>query len=233
MEDDLSKGKLIEGFQRFHNKYYETGARLMEKLAKEGAHPDFFIINCIDPRNGADIVFDSPPGQQFIHSQMAAIIPPYDATKTSELEASLSYAIDSKKIKHLIIMGHSNCGGCAALVDGTTDKFIESWVKTAEKAKEAATDKVGTKDHDALWQETERQVVVMSLQNILEYPFVKQAVKEGRLTVNGWLFDLEKGTLNEYDPASKAFRKLDVPANDNGQAAPKQSLSKKHRPPAP
>lgn len=229
----MNKGDLIKGFQRFHKKHYETGARLMEKLAKEGAHPDFFVINCIDPRNGADLVFDADPGQQFIHSQMAAIIPPYDANKTSELEASLSYAIDSKHIKHLIIMGHSNCGGCAALVDGTTDQYITAWVKTAEKAKDAATAKVGTKDHDALWHETERQVVVMSLQNILEYPFVKQAVKEGRLTVNGWFFDLEKATLNEYDPAAKTFRKLEVPANDDKQAAPKQSPSKKQRPPAP
>ncbi len=182
----------------------------MEKLAKDGAHPDFFVINCIDPRNGADLVFDAQPGQQFIHSQMAAIIPPYNANRQCEVGASLSYAIDTKKIKHLIVMGHSLCGGVSALVDGTSDHYIDSWTKMAGQAKTAAKTKVGANDHTVLQHETERQVVIMSLRNLMEYPMVKKALQEGRLTVNGWFFDMEKGTLHEYNPATKAFKQLNI-----------------------
>ena len=223
----MPKKKLVDGFNRFRGKYYEGGERLMEKLAREGAKPGFFIINCIDPRNGADIVFDAEPGQQFVRSQMAAIIPPYDAKKRPEISASLSYAIDTKKIEHLIIMGHSQCGGVAALVDGTSDHYIEAWVKTALKAKQVAEKNTGAKDETALLRETERQVVIMSLKNLMEYPMVKKALQEGRLTVDGWFFDLEKGALHEYLPATNDFRQLS-PAPPSAAA-----IIKPHRPPPP
>jgi len=227
----MPKKKLVDGFNRFRAKYYEGGARLMEKLAREGAHPDFFIINCIDPRTGADLVFDAEPGQQFVRSQMAAIIPPYDAKKRPEISASLSYAIDTKKVEHLIVMGHSQCGGVAALVDGTSDQYIESWVKLAMQAKHAAaanTD-IDHKDKAAVLRETERQVVIMSFKNLMEYPMVKKAVQEGRLTVDGWFFDLEKGTLHEYKPATNEFKQL------NTVEPPPAAVVKKppHRPPPP
>jgi len=215
--------KLVDGFNRFRAKYYDSGEHLMEKLAKEGAQPDFFIINCIDPRNGADLVFDAKPGQQFVHSQMAAIIPPYDANQQSEISASLSYAIDTKKIKHLIVMGHAQCGGVAALVDGTSDHYIGAWVKTALQAEQAAEAVTGTKDAAALRRETERQVVIMSLRNLTEYPMVKKALQEGRLTVNGWFFDLEKGALHEYRPAKNEFVQLSA-------ATPPLPKKRPHRP---
>lgn len=209
---------LIDGFERFRGKYYDNGAQLMQKLVEEGPRSDFYIINCIDSRNGADLVFDAKPGQEFIHSQMGSIVPPYDEYGMREFNASLHYVIDVKNIKHVIIMGHSHCGGCAALVDKTTDPLIAPWVELAHGAAEKAEEKVGTDDHDALARETERQIVIQSLRNILEYPMVKQAVADGRITVNGWYFDMKNGIMHEYDPQADSFKRL----NSVAQAQPKQ-----------
>jgi carbonic anhydrase len=210
--ENMPRQKLIDGFNRFRNKHYENGTRLMEKLAREGAQPEFFIVNCIDPRNGADLVFDAEPGQQFIHSQMAAIIPPFNANIMPELNASLSYAADAKKIQHLIIMGHTQCGGVAALAGGTNDAYISTWVKMAEEAKQRAAKKLGAAaDEKSLQAETERQIVMMSVENVLEYPMIKKAVADGRLTVNGWLFDLEKGALHQYQPETGSFAQISAP----------------------
>ncbi len=214
---------LTEGFNRFRCKHYENGAGLMKKLVRNGAHPDFYIINCIDPRNGADVVFDAPPGQQFLRQQMGAIIPPYDAAKQAELAAALSYAIDTKKIKQLVIMGHSQCGAVGALVEGTTDPLINDWVQMAADAKTLAEKKVGLTDKEALLRETERQTVIMSFKNVMEYPMVKKAVAEGRLAVSGWYFDMEKGALHEYDPKKAAF----------SQIAPKPAAPQKPKTPKP
>lgn len=233
----MPRKKLVDGFNRFKDKFYQPdGKGLMDKLAREGAWPDFFIINCIDPRNGADIVFDALPGQQFAHSKMAAIIPPFDKDKQPGLNASLSYAAENKKIKHLIIMGHSQCGGVSALVHGTDDPYIKNWMSTAAEARKAAEAKAGTADLNALQRETEQQVVIMSYKNVLEYPMVKKAVQEGRLTVNGWFFDMEKGTLLEYKPDKGTFEQI------SGMTYPKQQASfknhkkqkkKPHNPPSP
>lgn len=215
----MPRSKLIEGFNRFRKKYYESGEKLMEKLAREGATPEFFVINCIDPRNGADIVFDTQPGQQFIRSQMAAIIPPYKAGEQPELYASLSFAANHKKIKHIIIMGHSLCGGIAALVEGTDDGYISAWVGMAREARELARHKVGDKDLAALERETEKQVIIKSLQNLTEYPMIKNALASGDITINGWFFDMRNGSLHEYDPNMGDFRQLSPPPVTKSPAA--------------
>ncbi len=216
---------LTEGFNRFRDKYYGHGKDLMKKLVAGGANPDFFIINCIDPRNGADVVFDAPPGQQFLRQQMGAIIPPYDPATQAELSAALSYAIDAKKVKHLVIMGHSQCGAVGALVGGTADPLIDSWVKMAADAKRLAEQKVGAGDKEALLRETERQTVIMSLNNLMEYPMVKKAVAEGRLTVSGWYFDMAKGALHDYDPKKAAFTQIAPPPA--AQKAPAKSARRR------
>lgn len=217
----MARTKLIDGFNRFRNKHYENGDHLMEKLVKEGAHPEFFIINCIDPRNGADLVFDAQPGQEFIRSQMAAIIPPYKEGAQPELCASLSYAANHKKIKHIIVMGHSQCGGIAALVEGTKDPYIQAWVEVAQQAREVAKQKVGVTDTAALERETEKQVVIQSIHNLMEYPMIRKALQEGLVTINGWFFDMGAGTLHEYQPDKGIFRQLNkVPTAPKAQKPP-------------
>lgn len=208
-----SRDALIEGFGRFHNKYYNASG-LMKKLVREGARPDFFVINCIDPRNGAEHVFDCEPGMLFEDSQMAAIVPPYEAGKNRELTAALTYAIDVLQIKHLIIMGHSHCAGCEALVSGAAEENgcqIGSWIGVAQEALQIAKLKAGNAGREALLRETEKQIVIHSLANILGYRAVRKAFLEGRLTLNGWYFEMERGALHEYDPSIAGFRQIAGP----------------------
>ena len=205
--------KLIEELQQLQKKSSEKSAPLTEELSGEGTNPDVFFINCIDPCTDANLVFDAAPGQQFVRSQVAAFIPPYDEKNPSELGASLSYAINTGKIKHLIIMGHSHCDALAALINGeTSGHYLDSWVKMASRAKKTAGNKTSVKNKTiALQRETERQVVIMSLKNLMEYPMVKKALQgKDPLTVNGWFFDMENGALHEYEPAAKAFKPLDL-----------------------
>lgn len=208
-----SRNALIEGFGRFHNKYYSTDG-LMKKLVREGARPEFFVINCIDPRNGAENVFDCEPGTLFEDSQMAAIVPPYEAGKNRELTAALTYAVDVLQIKHLIIMGHSHCAGCEALVSGAAEEdgcHIGSWIGVAREALQIAKLKAGNAGREVLLRETEKQIVIQSLANVLDYRVVRKAFLEGRLTLNGWYFEMERGALHEYDPAIAAFRQIAGP----------------------
>lgn len=219
MKDE--KKRLIDGFERFYKKYYQDGNQLMKKLTQSpaGAQPDFFVINCIDPRNGADTVFDCPPGTLFADPQMAAIVPPVEPGRTRELKAALRYAVDVKKVKHVIIMGHSQCGGCQALIDDINDENISLWIDIAKEAFEKAKKKVGDTDAKKLQRATEQQIVIQSLKNLLGYNVIKNAFKEGRLTVSGWYFEMESGTLHEYDPHSGAFQQIAGPGKTKTQPA--------------
>jgi len=200
--------KLLDGFKRFQKKYYED-SNCMAQLAKDGAHPDFFIIYCMDPRSGADVIFDSEPGALFGKRPMAAFIPPYDTKKpASNMAASLNYAIKNKAIKHIVVVGHTECGGISALVDHVTDRDINGWVSLARPAYDRACELVGSDDREALCRETEKQAIILSLSNLMTYEAVKQAMDTRQITLNGWLFDITEGALYGYVPDTEKFEKL-------------------------
>lgn len=210
---------LTNGFERFRSQYYIEGEAegLMEELVRKGADPDFLMITCIDPRSGGDLVFNSLPGQQFNHPQMGAVVPPWEFAPP-ELRGTVDYAVNQKKVKHLVIMGHSQCGGVKALVAQLDDENIGPWMQTARDALEAAKAKVGTADSEKLHSETERQVIIQSVKQVLDYPMVAKAVEEGRLTVSGWYFDMKNAQLMEYDFAADVFKQITLPTATEAQA---------------
>ena len=197
--------RLLDGFKKFRKKYYED-SNLMEELVKNGANPDFFIVHCIDPRSGANKLFHASPGVLFGDRVMAALVPPYE--EGSDFAASLSYAVEHKKVKHIIILGHTHCGGIEALVKGVQDKEIKGWMGKAQHAFDRAKAKVKGGDTHALCAETERQAVILGLKNLMSYPAVKKAFIKGDITLNGWLFDMEHGDILSYDAGKDTFESL-------------------------
>ena len=214
--------KLLRGFKIFREKYYENST-LMQDLVKKGAQPDFFVIHCIDPRSGAGTVFNSDPGSLFGNRVMAALVPPYKTG--SSMAASLSCAIKDKKVKHVIILGHTHCGGIKALVEGSDDKSITLWMDKAKTAFKRAKSKVSSKDKHKLCAETEKQTIILGLKNLLSYPDVKQAFEAGSITLNGWLYDLESGDILGYDPGKDEFISLMNNFANGVQNLPAQDIS--------
>jgi len=197
--------KLLRGFESFYQKYYED-SDLMDKLVHSGANPEFFIIHCIDPRSGAGKLFDADPGTLFGDRVMAALVPPYK--KGSDFSASFSYAIKQKQIKHLIILGHTECGGIQALAQDIDDPEIAGWMKHNKKAFKKASKTLPDGHEQAILRETERQAIILSLKNLLTYPVVKQAFLDGKITLNGWLFDMKAGAIFGYEAGNGNFERL-------------------------
>jgi carbonic anhydrase len=201
---------LTEGFKEFYSKNYQAPDACMPELVKNGANPDYFIIHCIDPRCSADTIFNAKPGTFFGDRVMAALVPPYE--KGNEFAASLRYAIDYKKIKHLIVLGHTKCGGVEALVTSLEDETISGWMNKASPALQNAKEKITDNNHEALCEETEKQVILFSLDNLLTYPSVKKAIDENRITIDGWLFNMEEGAIYSYDPTREEFINISSPS---------------------
>lgn len=200
--------KLLEGFKAFRQDNYEDHD-IMPRLVADGAHPDIFMIACIDPRSGPSSIFKAEPGAMFGDRVMAALVPPYNPNDPlSEIGASLTYAVDFKKVKDIIIMGHTECGGIEALVTHLDNKDISGWMGTAKMALERAANVVGDKDTKELCRETERQAVIMGMRNLMTYPSVQKAVKSGNLRIKGWMFDMKEGQILEYDLDKKSFEPL-------------------------
>jgi len=186
--------KLIDGFKSFRETYYEQQPGFYQSLVDHGQQPDVMVIACSDSRVNPSIIAKAGPGELFILRNVANLVPPYEPDSHYHgTSAAIEYAVRDLAVEHIIVLGHSHCGGIRCLCEGSGQKpdreFIHDWMSIAVQAKDE-----GLHDESRLRQ-VERQAVRVSLQNLLTFPWVKNHVENGSLQLHGWWFDLEKGAL--------------------------------------
>ena len=213
--------RLSSGFRRFQHRWYHPEEPLFQEL-RSGQKPLALVIACSDSRVDPVLLTDSRPGDLFILRNVANLVHPYvPGGGALSQNAALEYAVKHLKVQDIIVMGHACCGGIKALVsararilageflpEAEEDEFIGPWVSVAVRAlEEAEKELAGTSLADKA-RACELWSVRLSLANLLTFPWVKEAVDEGRLVLHGWYFDLQSGELLEFDPKEQAFRPL-------------------------
>lgn len=197
MTDELIKG--AAEFKRYH---YEGDEALMSQLVEEGQSPRYFIVSCIDSRCNPGTVFRAKPGTFFSHKAMGAIVRPYK--QGTALAAALQFALKYNKVEIIIVLGHTQCGAIKALAEDIDDEEISSFVNVARHGLEKA--KACCSDHGVILAQTERETVLESAENLKSYPSVARALKDGRVQIKSWQFDMKTGDLLEYDDDTKKFK---------------------------
>lgn len=205
--------KLIEGFLKFRKDAYGHPDALMPQLVKDGQTPEYFIISCIDSRGNPGTIFRPAPGTFFAHKAMGAIVRPYK--KGTALAAALQFALKYNQVKEIIILGHTGCGAVKALVEKLDDDEISSFVDVAKVGLHRAQERCnGVCSHDELLRHAEEEIVLESMRNLKSYPSVYVALAENRLSIRGWLFDMEHGQILQYDAETKEFIKITKEAQE-------------------
>jgi carbonic anhydrase len=202
---------LITGFRRFQSAYYGEERELVDRLVKQGQTPKIMVVACCDSRVDPAIVTDCDPGDLFVVRNVANLVPPYEEGGGYHgTSAALEFAVRCLHIEHVIVMGHARCGGIRALLgdirfeDGA-GQFITPWMSIVEEARREATTSHANGDTESRAVACEQAAVRVSVRNLMSFPFVRDAVAAGRLRLHGWYFDLDRGELHGYDPATGRF----------------------------
>jgi carbonic anhydrase len=200
--------RLIGGFKRFQQQYFGDDKRLYESM-KEGQPAKILMIACCDSRVDPAILTDCNPGDLFIVRNVANLVPPCEnGGDYHGTSAALEYAVNDLKVENIIVMGHANCGGIKALWndDGTTtSQFIQPWVSIAQSAKDEVAVTHAEHDTAAKLVACEQAAILVSLKNLLSFPFIKDRVEKGNLNLYGWYFDMRLGELFSYCPTQNLF----------------------------
>src|SRR3972149_3886565 len=125
--------KLKAGFKQFRKYYFEENPELYRQLTEKGQTPKALIIACCDSRVHPAHVMDTDPGDIFVVRNVANLVSPYvDDGKTHGTSAAIEFAVKHLRVPHVIIMGHSQCGGIRALMESTGGGdmhiFIDPWM---------------------------------------------------------------------------------------------------------
>ena len=200
---------LINGYATWKKRGYPERKALLQRLVKEGQNPTAMIISCCDSRVDPTTIFNSEFGELFIHRNIANLVPPCslegDQNGTS---AAIEYAVTALKVAHIVILGHSNCGGVLGCFNMCTGKapelekstsFVGRWIDALRPGFERLSGPESDEEKILL---LEKEGIAISLENLLTFPFVEQAIENGSLSIHGLWHDIEHGVLLALEDGS-------------------------------
>lgn len=190
--------RLHEGFARFRAERFERKQRIWQTLAK-GQSPETLVIGCADSRVDPAAIFDAGPGDLFIIRNVANLVPPYEPDSAHHgVSAALEYAVKVLKVKNVVVLGHRQCGGVHAAATGAAEdtQFVRKWLEPlapvhAEACRELGAD-AAVED---LCDDMELRSIRRSRERLMSFPFIAEAVQEGRLALHGARFGIADGEL--------------------------------------
>ena len=201
--------------QRYHGwkaTTYKENQTWYRHLVSVGQHPRAMVISCCDSRVHVTSIFGADQGEFFIHRNIANLVPPYETDgRQHGTSAAVEYAVTVLKVAHLIVLGHSQCGGVQGCVDmckghapqlEAEESFVGRWMDIL-KPKFELVKEIGDPVEQA--RALEQQAVITSLDNLMSFPFVREAVESSSLSLHGLWTDIGEGGLTCYDGAKRAF----------------------------
>jgi len=191
--------KLIQGHQKFRNSFHEN-KKLYLQLANQGQHPKVLWIGCSDSRVVPEFIVNADVGDLFVMRNIANIIPPSD-TKDVCTSSVLEYAVLELKVEHIVVCGHTGCGGITALVKGVpNDSILSGWLKYAHKAKTST-------NNNSIILETIKNNILLQAEHLLSFDFIKNNMND--LKIHKWLYDMHSGDITFFDEKENCWNKLD------------------------
>lgn len=208
--------KFIAGFERFQDKYFGHDRELFDRLRHE-QRPRVMAIACCDSRVDPAILTGAAPGEMFVVRNVANLVPPYEpGGNFASVPAALEFAVQSLDVEHVIVLGHARCGGIRALMSKVepSGEFIGKWVSIAQRARERVLAELPAKSPALQERACEQAAILVSMENLMTYPWILRRVEAGSLHLHGWYFDIAEGSLLRYNPASNAFEPINAGSSE-------------------
>jgi carbonic anhydrase len=195
--------KILEGYQVFRARYALGDSSIMNSLARHGQKPEVMVVACSDSRVDPALILQCDPGDLFVVRNVANIVPPYEKDEAHHgTSAALEFGICFLKVSHLIILGHSQCGGIQALFNNGTEQpndFISPWVSLISPPEGQLST---TSDECA------QLALKQSQQHCMTFPWIADRVQQQLLTIHLWYFDIQTGQIFAYSEDRQCYQPL-------------------------
>ncbi len=205
-------GQLIDGFSRFRERHFAKDDALFRELVEQGQTPKTLVVACCDSRVDPALILDCAPGDLFVIRNVANLVPPAENQgQYHGTSAALEFGVCNLGVRHIIVLGHAQCGGIHALLEGGVakdDSFIAGWMGIADAARERVEQELAGDSNKARQRACEQQAILVSLDNLMTFSWIRERVEQGALALHGWYFDIERGELLGYNAAVRRFEVL-------------------------
>lgn len=201
--------KLLNGIVEFRKQDFEEHRRLFSSLGKKQT-PHTLFIGCSDSRVVPSLITKTLPGELFIVRNVANIVPKFRlADEYLSTTSAIEYAVQVLEVENIIVCGHSNCGGCAAIhtpaVQMEALPHTRKWLELSGPVKQQVDAICPPDDPAAREWMTEQTNVLEQVKHLLTYPYIKDRFQQGKLQIQGWYYIIETGEVFGYNKEKEFF----------------------------
>jgi carbonic anhydrase len=201
---------LIDGYNAFAAGRLEREQDRYRALAEGGQQPEIMVIGCCDSRVSPEVIFDASPGELFVVRNVANIVPPYAPDGQAHgVSAALEFGVAALKVKHIVVLGHAQCGGVKAYAEDaeplSPGDFIGKWMRLMAPAAEKVGPRGARSAQDYLAR-LEQANVANSLDNLMTFPRLSKLIERGSVILHGAYFGVASGDLSVLDKTSGEFK---------------------------
>lgn len=194
-------GEMRQRFLRFKRQKYLPQIEKFQALAIAQS-PKVMVIGCADSRVCPSYVLGFQPGEAFTIRNVANLITPIQNGPT-ETNSALEFAVTTLKVENIIVMGHSNCGGIAALMNHENhleqpSSLVERWVLNGKAAKLRTQEASSHLSFDEQCRNCEKESIKDSVLNLITYPWIRDKVKTGEVKIHGCYYNLSDCSLEKW-----------------------------------
>lgn len=206
--------RLFKGYMKFRKEDFASHRELFQQLGRK-QKPHTLFIGCSDSRVVPNLITRTHPGELFIVRNVANIVPPYRQTEEFVATTSaIEYAVQELKVDSIVVCGHSNCGGCAAL-NAPSDALehlphVRKWLEVSNEVRGRVERLMtGESPEEREWL-TEQVNVLVQMRNLLTFPYIRERYERKELTIYGWHYIIETGEIFNFNDATQLFELVSV-----------------------
>lgn len=228
---DLSE--LLAESERYRDKLFSNFENSPFKPLQNGQNPKTHLIACSDSRLVPTDIFRLVPGKAFASRNVGNFVSPFDESPPSETAIALEYSVTILGVTQIVLLGHSRCGYVQTAVEVAKHQsplhqhsLVRGWANKVVPSVACSLEEHEHKSPEEQSRYAEEASLLCSLKNLVTYPFIKERVDDGALSLHACRFDITSGKISIYHPTKNAF----VDSNDYQD---KHETSGMQRPPAP
>jgi carbonic anhydrase len=201
--------KLLKGIHSFRTGYFATHRQLFEQLATSGQNPETLFITCSDSRVVPTLITNAAPGELFIVRNVGNVVPRADLPGGTA--AAIQYAVEVLNVENVIVCGHTQCGAMQAILHPERVEeltYVKRWLRQTNNLRRLMEERYAHLNDAARLTVAVQENVLAQLENLREYPFIADRLDAQTLHISGWVFDLARGEVFDYDPEAGEFAPL-------------------------
>ena len=204
--------KLISGIRIFKATTFQQKKDVINHLLLQGQKPSTMIISCVDLRISPAELFAANPGELYVLNNIGGLVPKYNSEGIHGILAAIEYAVTNIEVENIIILGHSKCESIemmmsdkfAATTNGLS-KSMKTWLSIAGEARDAVKKEMSQKDAQEQQSSCEHESIVVSLSNLMTYPYITQRMAQNKLKIFAMHFDIETAQIMSFNSDTGFF----------------------------